>query len=903
VRSSAGPAARAPSSAPRVKPCQARRPSRSRLALCAAGDTRQPPHTRPDLWTALDPPAMEPPAKRMRILQSLGIDEVDESNPEYLKGKQQNSEWLQNRWHAIYAKYEAMPDMMSDEVDMRGEGSIVVDRGHMRTLDKQYRTRLGQRRAVMPAAGKELVDDMFANDKDMGLDEDDDDDDDGRDELAPSQSPEPMPPKSNALPAGSAADQHATPVARSAGQSDRPVPNTPINAALQATFAASANPAADLIQLVQFPQTPAGQQARKAFEVQTAQAVQQAVASIFSSLLSNVPTLQPPQSNLLPAPETPATPAVETREVAPATAPGLYRPPPPVILDPPAASQSSPIPIPQGERRKRPSFAVGVYIKPRRHGSTRENIPLFLEHHVTQTPREFTSALSVTETVSHIDQHILEAQPKGPQGPEKRQAKHVFTPEDDQYIIESRILHKRTWPEIINSRPQWQHWNRNTFWQHWCSKLRKQAAEMERSGEFVSLKMRKDAKAGIKDSLSPNERLEAQPQRSPAAARHLPTPSSLGHDENRQPDNEHDSKDPDDMVALGEHLDDDEKDLLSLYGDRPMYDVQADSLGGITDEDLDDAREIPETPMNLTQESSIQAVLQGTVTREPTTDVATDSSRPQTKLSSKKPTAPTAQQTKVSPENPRPSKVISVASMATITRTSTKNPIAFLTSAKKPSSKSRFKSTLTHHTDIASDLSPEIITSSPPPPTSSLINIHQCSRCKQTFATPALLANHAVQPHPREIRFRASSPLPSSTPAPTTPLPSVPITSSITSVTIKREPEDSGTDTDAPTPTNFFLSTPTYHPFSPSMAKPSSTGKTTSGGKLSRSAYNEVKRSWARAQRGAGSTPGGATRKRQRQTQTHKQGLERGRMEAQVPRKRVWHEDEGGEGSEDELAM
>ncbi|KAL5435915.1 hypothetical protein PMIN06_010995 [Paraphaeosphaeria minitans] len=633
---------------------------------------------------------MEPPAKRMRILQSIGVDEVDETNPDYIKGRQQNGEWLKNKFEAIYAKFGAMPDMMSDEVDMRGEGVIVVDRGHMRKLDKEYRNRLGRRRTVMPDESQ-LIDDMFANDKEMDMD--DEEEDHEKDELAPSQSPEPVLQKSTT-------EQHVSPVARSSGQTDIPVPNTPANAALQATLAASVNPTADLLQLIQFPQTPAGQQARKTFEAQTAQAVQQAVFSIFSSFLSTVPTFQSPQLSLLQPPKTPAAP-VETRAVAPASAPSLYRPPPPVVLDSPATSRSSPVPL-QAERKKRRSFAVGVHIKPRQGDSSREYVPLFLDNNTTQPTEEDANKPSAHNELSNMNLPTSKSPLERSEKPRRRRSsKYVFTEEDDEYIIKSRVLHKRPLTEIVNSRSRWRNWNTNCISKRWCNTLREQVAEMERSGELASLRARMATEAE-------SERPETQTQSSPVA-RHLPTPSSLGNDEAKQSDDEPELELPEHLNASGGHFDDDEKDLLSLYDEGPTCNVEADPLGdGEPYSDLGDAPEIPETPLNLTQETSSQAVLQGTVTREATKDAASSTGAAPKKDSTSKPA--TAAST------PHASSFSSSSS-----------------SSKKPSPK-------------------------PNPNPNPNPTVHTCPLCRQTFPTAALLTTHTAHPHPREIHIGAAPP-------------------------------------------------------------------------------------------------------------------------------------------------
>src|SRR4051812_13767308 len=66
-------------------------------------------------------PAMKPPA------------EVDENNPEYIRKKREAEAHLRNQFESIFAKYENMPESMSDEIDMV-TGAVVVDRGHLRSI-------------------------------------------------------------------------------------------------------------------------------------------------------------------------------------------------------------------------------------------------------------------------------------------------------------------------------------------------------------------------------------------------------------------------------------------------------------------------------------------------------------------------------------------------------------------------------------------------------------------------------------------------------------------------------------------------------------------------------------------------------------------------------------------------
>ena len=76
---------------------------------------------------------MEPPAKRMRILQSVEVDEEDE---EYINAKRKQQQKFKGRLESIFDKYGSMHESMSDEIDMKAN-RVVVDRGHLRRLNRQ----------------------------------------------------------------------------------------------------------------------------------------------------------------------------------------------------------------------------------------------------------------------------------------------------------------------------------------------------------------------------------------------------------------------------------------------------------------------------------------------------------------------------------------------------------------------------------------------------------------------------------------------------------------------------------------------------------------------------------------------------------------------------------------------
>lgn len=771
-------------------------------------------------------PAMEPPAKRMRLSHAIGADKVDESHPDYIEGQRRNNEQLKSSFEGIFAKYAALSDMMSDEIDMR-TGEIVKDRGHMRSLDKEYRKQL--RRQMAPDE-EELPDDLFANDPHIaGEEEGEESDGDERDELAPSMSPEPTPRRLDAVPPANADVEQAPPL-ELPQQVDIPVPDTPVNA-LQASLPTTATPAAHLLQLVQFPQTPAGQQARRTFEVQTAQAVQQAVASILSSLLPNTSALQLPPLDLL---QSPATPSVNPSEVAPAVASNIFSLPQPSsgsVL--PTAAQSSPVTVSHTKRRRR---AMGVQEKTRQSERSQGHAPLVIEEKEKDPPNVSleTEQPSANEPIANED--TIETS-----GRRRRRGPFIFTEEDDQHIIESKVGHKLKWFDIVSSRAHWKNWPLHVFHHHWSKSLAKKAARMDLS--HLSAESGRAAVTHQLENPSLPKQSEAKSPSSPIEARHLPTPSSLEKDEDQDHHDRAIYDNLEDTIASGGHFDDDEKDLLSIYGDGI-----GSPVNGIEDNLTDDNREIPETPLELTQEDSIQQLLQGTVTRENTADIAAPSVE--------------AQNAQIPFPFPHDSLTTQIPSSPTASfKTPTTTTIQQTPPSKNPTINSSFSSISTaklhssptlHRPTTDLDLDLDLV-----PPT-----IHTCPLCKQTFPTPSLLHAHTLTPHPKFILYRPSSPLPSTQfdplatedsppPHPRTP-------------TIKTEPVD--------TPGNFLLS-------SPRMETP--VGKKVGGGEeamsLRRSAYKRVKAGWAVRGRG---TPVG-----------------KGRRSLKGRGKRGWE----GEESEDEL--
>ncbi|PVH99208.1 hypothetical protein DM02DRAFT_672864 [Periconia macrospinosa] len=275
---------------------------------------------------------MEPPAKRLRIMQSV---EVDESNPEYIAAKARANAKLKNKFESIFAKYQVMPEAMTDEIDIR-TGEIVVDRGHLRRLDKEYRRRR------KPGQAQGLLDDLIADQlADQLEDDDDEEEEDTRDELAPSQSPEPREQKQGYGNDSTAQFILPAPNISTPGQQVHQVDIPPTTG--PATFSAPENnpfsssafahPTTDWTQFLQFPQTPAGQQARNSLMAQINHAVQQAVTPIISSIMFSTAGALPQNTPVMPAPVESATsnqdtPAVRSPAVSEVPLPALSSPVP-----------------------------------------------------------------------------------------------------------------------------------------------------------------------------------------------------------------------------------------------------------------------------------------------------------------------------------------------------------------------------------------------------------------------------------------------------------------------------------------------------------------------------------------------------------------------------------------------
>jgi hypothetical protein len=507
-------------------------PSHSALSQDTA-----PPAVATGLRSLVPNLTMEPPTKRLRILQSV---EVDETNPDYINAKQQQQQKFKGRLESIFAKYENMHESMSDEIDMR-ENKVVVDRGHLRRLARQ----VNRNETV-------LLDNLGMGNQPEPEDGDgkEEGERDSEDELAFTQ----LPAKSSVGQTGTKR-RHDTAASKGAQSSPShinfaipqmiestmtPVPTTSLQAVSN-----TPNPAANLLSLVQFPQTPAGQQAQTSFYATLAQtinqAVQQAVAPLFSNVFANTPNVQLPFANPLTVPTTPIT---NSDKIAPATDPKWFFPPLPVephkseVALPsstPAPGHSSPVKRVVTHRVQEPMIqSEQDEIENEEHvsiGQTTISVAALMQ---SAERADTTPAKSARRTSPRVE---IQRKPSG------RPSKYPFTEEDDIYIAEQRVNETCTWLEIKDSREHWKNWPLSVFQQRWARRLRK---NLHLQGQSASARLE-----NLTTTLVPH---------------HLPTPSSLGNDDSQERCDP-EVKDQVEMInSSSVHFDEDERDLLSLDG-------------------------------------------------------------------------------------------------------------------------------------------------------------------------------------------------------------------------------------------------------------------------------------------------------------------------------------------------
>jgi hypothetical protein len=492
---------------------------------------------------------MEPPAKRMRILQSV---EVDEDNVEYIKAKQRQQQKLKSRFESIFEKFGNMNPSQSDEIDMK-TNTVVVDRGHLRRLKRQTN---GKEKSLLEkivlGAGNHLEDDDNDGEEAEG--------EDSEDELTltpqPVKSKTAGPPEQDMSKRSTEAtetnvQQLALPQssfpATSMPQFDVPqTPNTP-------------NPTADLLRYVQFPQTPAGQQAQNAFHANLLQTINQAVHKAVAGLiLPNVPMAL---ANTAPAPTTPMT---TDDKVAPATDPKWFFPPLTARQRQCPVAQSSPLSYHTAASRAKDTVQQYSDIAPI---EATEEKPLAT---TCRRPNE-SSPTRPRRTSPRV-----EIQRRVP----RTARKYHFTHEDDVYISKRKRIDGVSWAAIKDSRQKWKDWPMSVLHNRWIL-IKGQNLHLQEPA-VAPTAGRADAKHSSVDRIAPSSK----------TSHHLPTPSSSEHEEYHEGFVESTKESVQQMPSSSAHFDDDDRDLLSLAGDDSDEDLPMISNDGNDNTPLDVSEDV-----------------------------------------------------------------------------------------------------------------------------------------------------------------------------------------------------------------------------------------------------------------------------------------------------------------------
>ncbi|KAF3001519.1 hypothetical protein E8E13_009257 [Curvularia kusanoi] len=479
---------------------------------------------------------MEPPAKRLRILQSV---EVDETNPEYIEAKQKQQQKFKSRLERIFDKYANMHESMSDEIDFK-TGKLVVDRGHIRRVQRQ-----------MQRKGPSLVDNLLEPALDQDRDSEGEEEQvESEDELAPTQAAK----KERNL------EEKEGTAQPSWQQSTPAIAKTPrvVSSALPqvAQIPRTPNQTTDLYQQIQ--QTSLDQQTQAALvaNLNQIQAAQQALASLLN-ILQGTPNGQTPQASY--AAFTPQVSAIDN--VRPAADPKWYFPPISAVKEAPSIGhRSSPPRIDQAReqiecpsvpssppvpRRKSPR----VQIQKRRNTTGR--------NHGRQVSEEKLSSLqtrAVTEntTTLRINEDTTSTATPTRKGRRVRPST-AYTFTDEDYIYISERVDTMTLVDIKASQKKWSGWPKSTFYNRW------QACRKDR--QLHSKKPPKTDKTASQTAPSPLDQEEhffssVEIPETSSAEHRLPTPNSL----------EQDNQVERAVIPSSSHFDDDELELLSLAG-------------------------------------------------------------------------------------------------------------------------------------------------------------------------------------------------------------------------------------------------------------------------------------------------------------------------------------------------
>ncbi|KAH6879275.1 hypothetical protein BKA58DRAFT_378977 [Alternaria rosae] len=468
--------------------------------------------------------AMEPPAKRMRILQSV---EVDEDNAEYIKAKQKQQQKLKSRFESIFDKFANMNDSQSDEIDMK-TNRVVVDRGHLRRLKRQAN---GKEKTLLESIVMGSGSHLEEEEED---DEEEGDGDDSEDELAP---PQLVKPKA-AGPTEQDTSIQPTEVTETNAQLPA-IPQTDLQATSIPQFSVPHTPnstnTADLLRHVQFPQTPAGQQAQSAFHASLLQTINQAIQqAVTGFILPSAPILF---ANAAPPPITPIT---TDDKVAPATDPKWFFPPLSAQPRRFPVAQSSPLPTHTTtpiakETGPQHSHTVSRDVADERPCASIRTRP---DESSPTRPRRTSPRVEIQRRIPRTTR------------------KYHFTHEDDVYITKRKRIDGVSWAAIKDGQQKWKEWPMTALHNRW-DLIKNQ-----------NLHLQKPAVAPMSGRVVGEDQVSKEHYSAVAKPpHHLPTPISSEHEDYHHGLVQSTEDGVQNLPSSSTHFDDDDRDLLSLAGD------------------------------------------------------------------------------------------------------------------------------------------------------------------------------------------------------------------------------------------------------------------------------------------------------------------------------------------------
>lgn len=486
---------------------------------------------------------IEPPAKRLRILQSV---EVDETNPDYIEAKHKQQQKFKGRLERIFEKYGSMHESMSDEIDFT-TGKVVVDRGHIRRVQRQ-----------MLRKGPSLVDNLL----EPSLEQEERSEGEGgevesEDELAPIQTAKK---RRNSVEVDEG-DAHPVEQPKPDAAVIATTPQTTSTLLLQGLQAPNTpNQATYLYQQIQ--QTPLDQQMQAALfaNLNQIQAAQQALASLLSILQNtpNAPNAQAPLPTTIPE-------APGDDNVRPAADPKWYFPPISAAKATPRKEHreiSTPLvgKVPQQiegsfesssplvSRRRSPKVRIS-----RHSGTSRKSKSQ--QASVEENQSSHSLPASTSDSMNRPGMSLIATEKPGHTAkPRKTTHRYKFTAADDIYISEKRQEHNMSFKDIKASNAKWSEWPISAFQNRWQNHLKGKQLHLQETPR-IDLVAQRDASTAPEPGEHFFSSIEI-PETS-SAEHHLPTPSSL-EQEGPQVDRA--------AMLSSSHFDDDDLELLSLAG-------------------------------------------------------------------------------------------------------------------------------------------------------------------------------------------------------------------------------------------------------------------------------------------------------------------------------------------------